>query len=178
MASDHEDGLELLRQPVRQAQRVGLPVTLETDPFGRIPPATAQVLHRVAQESLTNVLRHAPGAATRVSLRTGAGRVILVVENAPAPEPPTGDADPTPRTDNRSYREDVGEQADATPADTSHESATVLRLAVSASADPKHRGFGLIGMRDRVAQVGGTFTAGPTAEGGWRVTTELPCVPQ
>ena len=94
VASDHEDGLELLRQPVRQAQRVGLPVTLETDPFGRIPPATVRVLHRVAQESLTNVLRHAPGAATSVSLRTGAGRGVLVVENAPAPEPPTGDAGP------------------------------------------------------------------------------------
>ncbi len=178
VASDHEDGLELLRQPVRQAQRVGLPVTLETDPFGRIPPATAQVLHRVAQESLTNVLRHAPGAATSVSLRTGAGRGVLVVENAPAPEPPTGDADPTPRTDNRSYREDVGEQADATPADTSHESATVPRLAVSASADPKHRGFGLIGMRDRVTDLGGAFAAGPTPEGGWRVTAQFPTSPE
>ena len=178
VASDHEDGLELLRQPVRQAQRVGLPVTLETDPFGRIPPATAQVLHRVAQESLTNVLRHAPGAATSVSLRTGAGRGVLVVENAPAPEPPTGDADPTPRTDNRSYREDVGEQADATPADISHESATVPRLAVSASADPKHRGFGLIGMRDRVTDLGGAFAAGPTPEGGWRVTAQFPTSPE
>ena len=178
VASDHEDGLELLRQPVRQAQRVGLPVTLETDPFGRIPPATAQVLHRVAQESLTNVLRHAPGAATSVSLRTGAGRGVLVVENAPAPEPPTGDADPTPRTDNRSYREDVGEQADATPADTSHESATVPRIAVSASADPKHRGFGLIGMRDRVTDLGGAFAAGPTPEGGWRVTAQFPTSPE
>ena len=178
VASDHEDGLELLRQPVRQAQRVGLSVTLETDPFGRIPPATAQVLHRVAQESLTNVLRHAPGAATSVSLRTGAGRGVLVVENAPAPEPPTGDADSTPRTDNRSYREDVGEQADATPADISHESATVPRLAVSASADPKHRGFGLIGMRDRVTDLGGAFAAGPTPEGGWRVTAQFPTSPE
>ena len=178
VASDHEDGLELLRQPVRQAQRVGLPVTLETDPFGRIPPATAQVLHRVAQESLTNVLRHAPGAATSVSLRTGAGRGVLVVENAPAPEPPTGDADPTPRTDNRSYREDVGEQADATPADISHESATVPCLAVSASADPKHRGFGLVGMRDRVTDLGGAFAAGPTPEGGWRVTAQFPTSPE
>ena len=178
VASDHEDGLELLRQPVRQAQRVGLSVTLETDPFGRIPPATAQVLHRVAQESLTNVLRHAPGAATSVSLRTGAGRGVLVVENAPAPEPPTGDADSTPRTDNRSYREDVGEQADATPADTSHESATVPRIAVSASADPKHRGFGLICMRDRVTDLVGAFAAGPTPEGGWRVTSQFPTSPE
>ena len=166
--------VELLREPVRQAQRAGLPVTLETDPFGRIPPATAQVLHRVAQESLTNVLRHAPGAATTVSLRTEMGRVVLVVENAPDPVAPTGDAGPAPRNDDRSHRTGVGEQAEAVPAQTQHESATVPRLAVSASADPKHRGFGLIGMRDRVTDLGGSFTAGPTPEGGWRVTAELP----
>ncbi|MEZ7760784.1 sensor histidine kinase [Actinomyces oris] len=170
--------LELLREPVRQAQRAGLPVTLEADPTGRIPSAVAQVLHRVVQESLTNVLRHAPGAVTRVSLRTGADLVTLVVENAPVPESPAEDADPAPRTDDRSYRQNTGGQTDAVPAEAPHESATVLRPAVSVSEGTRHCGFGLIGMRDRVAQLGGTFTAGPVAEGGWRVTTELPCVPQ
>ena len=43
---------------------------------------------------------------------------------------------------------------------------------------PVHRGFGLIGMRDRVAELGGSFTAGPTPEGGWRVMAELPVVPE
>ena len=170
--------LELLREPVRQAQRAGLPVTLEADPTGRIPSAVAQVLHRVVQESLTNVLRHAPGAVTRVSLRTGAELVTLVVENAPVPESPAEDADPAPRTDDRSYLQNTGGQTDAVPAEAPHESATVLRPAVSVSEGTRHCGFGLIGMRDRVAQLGGTFTAGPVAEGGWRVTTELPCVPQ
>ena len=169
--------VELLREPVRQAQRAGLPVSLEADPAGRVPPAVSQVLHRVVQESLTNVLRHAPGAATRVSLRTGAGRVILVVENAPVPESLAGDADPMPRTVDP-HREDRGEQVDAVPGQTPHASAATSPPAVSVSEGLRHGGFGLIGMRDRVAQVGGTFTAGPTAEGGWRVTTELPCVPQ
>ena len=170
--------LELLREPVRQAQRAGLPVTLEADPTGRIPSAVAQVLHRVVQESLTNVLRHAPGAVTRVSLRTGAELVTLVVENTPVPESPAEDTDPALRTDDRSYRQNTGGQTDAVPAEAPHESATVLSPAVSVSEGTRHCGFGLIGMRDRVAQLGGTFTAGPTAEGGWRVTTELPCVPQ
>ena len=141
-ASGHEDRLELLREPVRQAQRAGLPVTLETDPNDRIPAATAQVLHRVVQESLTNVLRHAPGADTRVLLRTEMGRVALVVENTPAPHPPGPQASDA----------HVGDGEDG----------------------PVHRGFGLIGMRDRVTDLGGSFTAGPTPEGGWRVRAELP----
>ena len=145
-ASGHEDRLELLREPVRQAQRAGLPVTLETDPTDRIPAATAQVLHRVVQESLTNVLRHAPGADTRVLLRTEMGRVALVVENALAPHPPGPQASDA----------HVGDGKDG----------------------PVHRGFGLIGMRDRVIDLGGSFTAGPTPEGGWRVRAELPASPE
>lgn len=35
-------------------------------------------------------------------------------------------------------------------------------------------GHGLAGMRERAARCGGTFEAGPTAEGGWRVTAALP----
>ena len=177
-ASGHEDRLELVREPVRQAQRAGLPVTLEADPTGRIPSAVAQVLHRVVQESLTNVLRHAPGAVTRVSLRTGAGLVVLIVENAPVPESPAGDADPAPGTDDRLYRQDIKEQTDAVPAEAPPGSATALRPAASVSEGTRHRGFGLVGMRDRVTQLGGTFTAGPTPESGWRVTVEFPSVPE
>ena len=145
-ASGHDREMELLREPVRQAQRAGLPVTLETDPTDRIPAATAQVLHRVVQESLTNVLRHAPGADTRVLLRTEMGRVALVVENALAPHPPGPQASDA----------HVGDGEDG----------------------PVHRGFGLIGMRDRVADLGGSFAAGPTPEGGWRVRAELPASPE
>ena len=177
-ASGHEDRLELVREPVRQAQRAGLPVTLETDLDGEIPSTMAQVLHRVVQESLTNVLRHAPGADTSVSLRTGVGLVVLVVENAPVPEPPAGEADPAPRTDDRLYRQDIGEQTDAVPAEAPPGSATALRPAASVSEGTRHRGFGLVGMRHRVAQLGGTFTAGPTPESGWRVTVEFPSVPE
>jgi signal transduction histidine kinase len=35
-------------------------------------------------------------------------------------------------------------------------------------------GYGLAGMRDRVASRGGQFTAGPAADGGWRVHAVLP----
>ncbi|WP_369374201.1 sensor histidine kinase [Streptomyces sp. cg36] len=35
-------------------------------------------------------------------------------------------------------------------------------------------GFGLLGLQERVRSLGGTFSAGPTAEGGWRVRALIP----
>src|SRR3954470_8933261 len=35
-------------------------------------------------------------------------------------------------------------------------------------------GYGLVGMRERASLLGGTFSAGPAAEGGWRVEAVLP----
>ncbi len=40
----------------------------------------------------------------------------------------------------------------------------------------RHRdGLGLIGMRERVEALGGTFSAGPGRGGGWQVTCAVPC---
>jgi signal transduction histidine kinase len=38
-------------------------------------------------------------------------------------------------------------------------------------------GVGLIGLRERADLLGGTFTAEPTADGGFRVSMTLPVVP-
>ena len=38
-------------------------------------------------------------------------------------------------------------------------------------------GFGLTGMAERAAALGGRFAAGPLANGGWRVRAELPAQP-
>jgi signal transduction histidine kinase len=46
--------------------------------------------------------------------------------------------------------------------------------AVAASTrEPRQRGFGLLGMQERVTALGGEFHAGPTPD-GWRVTCRLP----
>ena len=137
--------VESLRALVRQAQHAGLPVTLETDLDGELPAAAARVLYRVMQESLTNVLRHAPGRDATVSLRTGNGRALLVIENAP---------------NLKASSTQVVQALDAVDADRKD--------------SPRRRGFGLLGMRDRVTDLDGSFSAGPTTEGGWRVTAELP----
>ncbi|AGZ40743.1 histidine kinase-, DNA gyrase B-, and HSP90-like ATPase family protein [Actinoplanes friuliensis DSM 7358] len=41
-------------------------------------------------------------------------------------------------------------------------------------ADRHHRGFGLIGMRERAGLVGAALTAGPTPHGGWSVKLTVP----
>src|SRR3954470_12086532 len=44
----------------------------------------------------------------------------------------------------------------------------------SAAGGRAPAGYGLVGMRERAALLGGTFSAGPAAEGGWRVEAVLP----
>jgi len=52
-----------------------------------------------------------------------------------------------------------------------------LRVADDGRIDPARpagRGFGLLGMTERVQLLGGTLRAGPAPEGGWTVEAELP----
>jgi glucose-6-phosphate-specific signal transduction histidine kinase len=42
---------------------------------------------------------------------------------------------------------------------------------------PDDGGFGLTGMRERVAALGGTIDHGPLPSGGFRVRVTLPCHP-
>jgi signal transduction histidine kinase len=114
--------VQSLLAPVRAA---GLAVESTVDAEA-LPTEVGQVLYRVVQESLTNVLRHAQARTVTVCIaREGPTAVVT-----------------------------VGNDGAAAPAGTG--------------------GHGLAGMRERVEVLGGTLSAGPDAQGGWRVTARVP----
>jgi signal transduction histidine kinase len=81
-----------LTELIGDARRCGLQVTLDVDgELGRAPISTAEAAYRIAQEALTNVLRHARGcpAAVRISL-TDVLRLDIVDEGAGAVEASVG----------------------------------------------------------------------------------------
>lgn len=64
------------------ARAAGLPVNMHTGADQRQLPSDIELaVFRVLQESLTNILRHAPGAAADVTIRTSGPCVELVVAN-------------------------------------------------------------------------------------------------
>ena len=75
--------LAALREHAGQvAQRSGLALEVAgAEPRPRLPPATEIALFRVAQEALTNVVKHAGATAVSVSLRPEHGVVILTIED-------------------------------------------------------------------------------------------------
>jgi signal transduction histidine kinase len=81
-----EADLALVEDLVAHAARTGLDVALRLE--GRcdgVPGAVAHAAHRVVQESLTNALRYAAGAAVSVRVRGDADTLELEVVNGPAP---------------------------------------------------------------------------------------------
>jgi signal transduction histidine kinase len=111
----------------------GVAVTVRTtgEPFG-VPEDVGLALYRIAQEALTNVLKHAGPAHAEVHLH-------------------------------------YSEQLEITVADDGRGAAAVL-----AGAAPPGAGRGVTGMRERVAMLGGRFTAGPQPGGGFRVHAVIP----
>ncbi|WP_208544389.1 sensor histidine kinase [Saccharomonospora piscinae] len=70
---------------------VSLNVTILVDNAGDAPPRLAETAYRVVQESLTNVLRHAPSETADVTVRGGPGAGITVEIDNPLPAaPPAG----------------------------------------------------------------------------------------
>lgn len=82
-----QPGLDRVQQLVEATVRAGLPaeLSLPADLEG-VPPTVDLSAYRIVQEALANVVRHAPGARTRVSVSSdGAHLTVLVVNDAPGP---------------------------------------------------------------------------------------------
>ncbi|MFD7237113.1 sensor histidine kinase [Streptomyces syringium] len=85
-----QPGVERIPQLVEATVRAGLPVELSMpDPLPTGVPQTVDLsAYRITQEALANVVRHAPGAKTRVSVTVdadGSALMVLIV-NATAPD--------------------------------------------------------------------------------------------
>ena len=122
-------GLDRLGDLVRRARSTGLSTTVTIGGERReLPPEVDRAAYRIVQEALTNVSRHAGGAAARVRVDYTGGALVVQVDDDGTADP---DAPPVP-------------------------------------------GTGLLGMRERVAALGGVLRAGPRPEGGFTVRAELP----
>src|SRR3954447_5246677 len=84
-------GLEDLPQLLARMRAGGLTLTERIDPCPGVPEPVGAAAYRVVQESLTNVLRHAGGAAAAVQLTCADGRLTVEVrDDGPATPPVTG----------------------------------------------------------------------------------------
>jgi signal transduction histidine kinase len=125
-------GLSQIATLVSASRLAGVQVTLSIE-LTDLPETLGRTIFRVVQESLTNIHKHARGAATDIVIAAGAASGVPGV------------------------RVSVSN-----------------RRPVAAGSLLPGSGAGLIGLRERVAVVGGTLTAGPTPDGGWRVDVWLP----
>ncbi|WP_371619264.1 sensor histidine kinase [Streptomyces sp. NBC_00454] len=81
-----QPGIGRLQQLVEATVRAGQPVelALAAGAADAAPPAVDLSAYRIVQEALANVVRHAPGAPTRVSVTFDAEEVLVLVVNGPA----------------------------------------------------------------------------------------------
>ena len=130
------DDAELAPQPgadsigslVTQFRDAGLPVAWRHEGAAIPSGGVGLAAYRIVQESLTNVLRHAPGSrVVDVTTRNDGSVVALTIDNETTHDPMPSDG----------------------------------------------AGRGLVGMRERVAMHAGSLTAGPRADGRWRVAATL-----
>ncbi|MFF7180886.1 histidine kinase [Streptomyces sp. NPDC008121] len=79
-----QPGLDRVQQLIEATVRAGLPAELSlAADLGDVPQAVDLSAYRIVQEALANAVRHAPGARTRVSVRTEDGWLNVLVVNGP-----------------------------------------------------------------------------------------------
>ena len=93
-AADHDDTgrpqptLAALDTLVAESREAGMKVILDSrvaDPAA-VPASVGRTAYRIAQESLTNARKHAPGTEVTVTVTGGTGEGLVVTVQNPAPE--------------------------------------------------------------------------------------------
>jgi signal transduction histidine kinase len=89
--ADAPPRLEMIDELVQRASGAGLAVTCRLQAsWDGLAPAAAEAAYRLVQESLTNALKHAPGAPVSVTVARQDHSVAVTVANAAPRQPPTG----------------------------------------------------------------------------------------
>jgi signal transduction histidine kinase len=90
-------GLARLEELAEGARRAGVPVTVRVAEGLAVPETVSAAAYRIVQESLSNVIRHAPAARTSVDLDVSDGRIRIVVVNEHSRLPPESSMDDADR---------------------------------------------------------------------------------
>lgn len=133
-------GLARLPELAARAGTAGVTVEMELRTEDTLPEGLELSVYRIAQEALTNVIKHAAPASCRI-LVTADGRTVTIEVS----------------DDGGGGRHPQGHPP--------------------ARPGPGSGRHGLLGMRERAALYGGSFTAGPSPDGGFRVRAQLPYQP-
>ncbi|GGT09507.1 sensor histidine kinase [Nonomuraea spiralis] len=152
-------GIAQLGPLTERMRAAGLPTRLELTGDPKPVPAAAQLtIYRLTQESLTNVLKHAPGATAKVKIHLTRQHATLEITNTPSTPRRLPHPEPPPTTTPEHLH-------------PGRPSSNPPRRGQTAPSTPSGRG--LAGMSERVAAYGGTLHAGPLPDTGWRVAANL-----
>lgn len=87
-----QPGLAQLPELAASVERAGVPVTLTVHASLPDGGLAATATYRIVQEALSNVVRHAPGAPTFVSVEVIADDLVVCIDNEAATDVPAPDA--------------------------------------------------------------------------------------
>ncbi|MGW4249682.1 sensor histidine kinase, partial [Nocardia sp. NPDC004722] len=188
-----QHGTAGIAKMVDMMRSAGLDVSLElSGELDTVTPEVSLGIHRIVQESLTNTLRHAgptPHAEVRVTRRDTDVLVDITDSGGVPLTPPTPGGHCNHATGGHRVSATIPDTATANggigtagirnggngnSGGTTKPALTVpSRIAPVPSRIPGS-GLGLVGMRERIAVLGGSLTAGRNPHGGWTVRATIP----
>ncbi|MEU7313507.1 histidine kinase [Streptomyces sp. NPDC007083] len=146
---------------VRRAAESGVEVELSVEGLAGLPDGVARAGHRVVQEALTNVIKHAAPCYCRVALVAGLDGLLLDIVDDGGDWQTHGRRGPMHHPLPRAAR-------------ATREGAAGPTGGETVAASTRATGHGLLGMRERVAMYGGELTAAPLPGGGFVVRARIP----